>query len=765
MRAGRCSVFNMKRISLRRNDIIRYFCDLVILMLFENAEAAGGLRPLGLAVFSALVFSRRNVILLAPMYLAACLLKDFSYVGLVVAVTPAVLFIAAYFVYHKLNRPMHRTTALIVTLLSCVPRVAFSMVNGEIYAPILSSVITLVAAYVLMTALNAVAVRGLRYRLTVDERISLIVAVGMLSLSLFTIKIRNFNLLYPFFAFCLMLSAYAFQGVQGALVTGLSVALGASLQGGSSSVFAVIMITAGVAAAFKNLPEAACAFALTVAFTFSLFFLDTFSGYGYVNVVSIFVGAFSYVLVPRKYKTMLSSSGISYTAVGKSVVNKNRRETSIRLYSLAGVFEDMKNLLSAESGGKTEVSPEAVAYDVASNFCGRCENANNCFRSLGGDTGVILNGVVETSMKKGKATIIDMPPFITSRCKKLNGLIGAVNDRLIKIECAGEQAEEADKNRALLAAEMGGVAEVLDNLGDEFKRPLSFDGRRERRISDELTRRGVDCKEVLVCGEQSDVDVTLVVKKEDADKKAIVEEVSRIMKVRLKKTHESDATDGYAGIVLSPAPRYDFVYGSAGKSRRGNDVSGDVILVKRMSKNRVLFAVGDGMGSGKNANDLSERAVKTIENFFEAGFSEDVVMEVSNKILTRHATGDGFSAVDIMVLNLNTGAVNFIKLGATFTVIKSGDEPEIIEGNALPMGVVENVQPFVTRRVLSENDVAVLLSDGVTDVTTGGEIAEILDEERRINPEVLSSKILDAAVKNGASDDATVLTVKIFSRI
>ena len=636
----------MKRISLRRNDIIRYFCDLVILLLFENAEAAGGLRPLGLAVFSALVFSRRNVILLAPMYLAACLLKDFSYVGLVVAITPAVLFIAAYFVYHKLNRPMHRTTALIVTLLSCVPRVAFSMVNGEIYAPILSSVITLVAAYVLMTALNAVVVRGLRYRLTVDERISLIVAVGMLSLSLFTIKIRNFNLLYPFFAFCLMLSAYAFQGVQGALVTGLSVALGASLQGGSAGVFAVIMITAGVAAAFKNLPEAACAFALTVAFTFSLFFLDTFSGYGYVNAISIFVGAFSYVLVPRKYKTMLSSSGISYTAVGKSVVNKNRRETSIRLYSLAGVFEDMKNLLSAESGGKTEVSPEAVAYDVASNFCGRCENANSCFRSLGGDTGVILNGVVEASMKKGKATIIDMPPFITSRCKKLNGLIGAVNDRLIKIECAGEQAEEADKNRALLAAEMG-----------------------------------------------------------------------------------------------------------------------DVILVRRMSKNRVLFAVGDGMGSGKNANDLSERAVKTIENFFEAGFSEEVVMEVSNKILTRHATGDGFSAVDIMVLNLNTGAVNFIKLGATFTVIKSGDEPEIIEGNALPMGVVENVQPFVTRRVLSENDVAVLLSDGVTDVTTGGEIAEILDEERRINPEVLSSKILDAAVKNGASDDATVLTVKIFSRI
>lgn len=223
-------------------------------------------------------------------------------------------------------------------------------------------------------------------------------------------------------------------------------------------------------------------------------------------------------------------------------------------------------------------------------------------------------------MKKGKATIIDMPPFITSRCKKLNGLIGAVNDRLIKIECAGEQAEEADKNRALLAAEMGGVAEVLDNLGDEFKRPLSFDGRRERRISDELTRRGVDCKEVLVCGEQSDVDVTLVVKKEDADKKAIVEEVSRIMKVRLKKTHESDATDGYAGIVLSPAPRYDFVYGDAGKSRRGNDVSGDVILVRRMSKTAFYLPSATEWAAAKMQTICQKEQLRQSKTSLKRGF-------------------------------------------------------------------------------------------------------------------------------------------------
>lgn len=755
----------MKKFAVRRGDLIRYFLDLVILLLFENAEATGGLRPFGLAVFSALVFSRRNVVLLAPMYLLACLLKDFSYAGLVVAVTPALLFTLAYFIYHKLSRPMQKTSALFVTLLSCVPRVAFSAVHGEIYAPILSTVITLVSTYVLMTALNALIVRGLRYRLTVDERISLVVAVGTLSLALFTIKIRNFNLLYPIFAFFVMVSAYSFQGVQGALVTGLAVALGASLQGGSAGVFAVIMITAGIASAFKNLPEAVCAFAMTVAFTFSLFFFDTFSGYGYVNVISTLVGAMAYVFVPRKYKTMLSSSGISYTAVGKSVVNKNRRETSLRLYSLAGVFEDMKNLLASEAGGKNEVSAEAVAYDVASNFCGRCENANNCFQSLGGDTRVVLNDVVENSMKKGKATIIDMPPFITSRCRQLNGLIGAVNDRLIKIECAENEGKETDKSRALLATEMGGVAEVLDNLGDEFKRPLSFDGKRERRISDELIRRGVDCKEVLVCGEGADVDVTLVLKKEDADKKAVVEETSRVMKVKLQKTHESDATDGYVGVVLSPQPRYDFVYGDARKPRDGNEVSGDVILVRRMSKNRVLFAVGDGMGSGKDAADLSERAVKTIENFFEAGFSEDVVMAVSNKILTRHATGDGFSALDVMVLDLNTGSADFIKLGATFTVIKCGGTPEIITGNALPMGVVENVKPYIRRQVFSENDVAVLMSDGVTDVTTGGEIAMMIEEERRINPEVFASKVLNSAVKNGASDDATVLCVKIFSRI
>lgn len=58
-----------------------------------------------------------------------------------------------------------------------------------------------------------------------------------------------------------------------------------------------------------------------------------------------------------------------------------------------------------------------------------------------------------------------MPPFITSRCKKLNGLIGAVNDRLIKIECAGEQAEEADKTALSLPRKWAALRKSLITLG------------------------------------------------------------------------------------------------------------------------------------------------------------------------------------------------------------------------------------------------------------------------------------------------------------
>ena len=53
----------------------------------------------------------------------------------------------------------------------------------------------------------------------------------------------NFNLLYPFFAFMLIFSAYTFKTVQAPLILGLATALGAGFQGGGAEAIAIISVT------------------------------------------------------------------------------------------------------------------------------------------------------------------------------------------------------------------------------------------------------------------------------------------------------------------------------------------------------------------------------------------------------------------------------------------------------------------------------------------------------------------------------------------
>jgi len=83
------------------------------------------------------------------------------------------------------------------------------------------------------------------------------------------------------------------------------------------------------------------------------------------------------------------------------------------------------------------------------------------------------------------------------------------------------------------------------------------------------------------------------------------------------------------------------------KSRRGNDVSGDVILVKRMSKNRVLFAVGDGMGSGSRARIDSALACSLTSRLIKSGISLSAVLETVNTSLMVKSADESFAATPI----------------------------------------------------------------------------------------------------------------------
>ena len=120
------------------------------------------------------------------------------------------------------------------------------------------------------------------------------------------------------------------------------------------------------------------------------------------------------------------------------------------------------------------------------------------------------------------------------------------------------------------------------------------------------------------------------------------------------------------------------------------------------------------------------------------------------------------------MVDCKKGIYDFIKLGATSGYIKhsNGDIEEVI-GSGLPVGVLEDIRPHITKKFISSMDMLVFVSDGVSDVL-GNNMISVLRNLDSINPQTLSEEILKIALdKNGgvALDDMTVLCVRVFENI
>ena len=220
-------------------------------------------------------------------------------------------------------------------------------------------------------------------------------------------------------------------------------------------------------------------------------------------------------------------------------------------------------------------------------------------------------------------------------------------------------------------------------------------------------------------------------------------------------------------LLFTHAPEYDAVYGLARAIKDGSDMSGDTHAVTRVEGDRLLVALSDGMGSGKEAENLSSTTLSLIESFYKAGLSSPLILNTVNKLLSIN-TEDSFTALDLSVIDFNACTADFIKYGSPYGFIISDQGIRIVEGNSLPLGIIDELKPSVCTAPLNDGDIILLLSDGVSDAFgSSGEVIDFLRTLPAKNPQTLADEVLYTAIKkNGGEkkDDMTALAVRIFKR-
>ena len=217
----------------------------------------------------------------------------------------------------------------------------------------------------------------------------------------------------------------------------------------------------------------------------------------------------------------------------------------------------------------------------------------------------------------------------------------------------------------------------------------------------------------------------------------------------------------------SQAPKYELSVGIACSSKDKSDVSGDNYSILKLNDNRVLIAICDGSGHGKVARSISEVALNLIENFYKTGFSSETVVSSVNKILLP-AGEENFTTLDACVFNKNDGTVDFIKIGASVSAIKSSNTSRLIEPDSLPMGIIENIKFSTKRTILKNKDIVILTSDGIVDsFYSPEEYLNFINNEKVVNVQMFANNILEEAESRTGvhDDDKTVLIVKVSLKV
>ncbi len=167
------------------------------------------------------------------------------------------------------------------------------------------------------------------------------------------------------------------------------------------------------------------------------------------------------------------------------------------------------------------------------------------------------------------------------------------------------------------------------------------------------------------------------------------------------------------GFRIAPFPTYKVEIGKAKVASQ--EISGDNQITFEIASSKVAIVLSDGMGVGLKAHTESSMALRLLERMIKAGYDLATSASLINRLLILRNQDDMFVTIDLVVVDLFTGQLEFAKIGAAPSFIKRGREVEIIHNHTLPVGVLSEVDIESDRRMLQEGEVLVMTTDGVLD--------------------------------------------------
>ena len=205
------------------------------------------------------------------------------------------------------------------------------------------------------------------------------------------------------------------------------------------------------------------------------------------------------------------------------------------------------------------------------------------------------------------------------------------------------------------------------------------------------------------------------------------------------------------------------------KTKNKSEISGDNNIITKLEDGKYMLAISDGMGSGEQANKSSRTVISMLKKMLTNGFDKEVSIGLINSAININSNEETYATIDLSIVDLNNGNIEFVKNGACPTFIKSKNKVEVVKAVSFPAGVLDKIDLVVYDKDIKAEDIIVMCSDGILESNTEYENKELwlknlLENIESQEPEKMANIIMQEAIDNGlgiAKDDMTIIVAKL----
>lgn len=447
-----------------------------------------------------------------------------------------------------------------------------------------------------------------------------------------------------------------------------------------------------------------------------------------------------------------------------------------RIREVSNVFQELARSFSQLAAIGQQSHDEALntTIDVVSKqVCSACFKREQCWDKDFYQTYHAFRDTIEILDSEGAVLKDNLPPELQKRCVRTDQVVPILHQAVEVIKRDMQWQSRLQESRDLVAGQLQGVSGIMGELSGELQKENHLSADHEEHIIASLEQLGLSIRSVdIISLDEGKVEIE-VTQTAAADlnecEKLIAPLLTEIVGENITVAEKHSLEEGYLTASFRSAKAYHVQTAVTSAAKDGKILSGDSFTTLDVGNGKFAVAVSDGMGNGERAMQESSAAIRLLQQLLKAGFDEQLAIKTVNSVLLLRSKDEIFTTLDLALIDQFDARTEFLKIGSVPSFIKRGREVISIQGENVPIGILQDIDIQTVVADLKEGDLLILMSDGIYDSPK-----HVFDKEDWLkkqiarfdstDPQEIADMLVELAVRINHGkiiDDMTVLVAKI----